>query len=51
MKPVKQANVGLDATRLGRLSSAIEDDIAAENTLGPSSHLPEKGGLGFYRDM
>jgi CubicO group peptidase (beta-lactamase class C family) len=30
MKTAKPADVGLDASRLGRLSSAIKDDIAAE---------------------
>ncbi len=30
MKTAKPAEVGLDASRLGRLSSAIKDDIAAE---------------------
>jgi len=30
MKTAKSAEVGLDASRLGRLSSAIKDDIAAE---------------------
>ena len=30
MKTAKSADVGLDASRLGRLSSAIKDDIAAE---------------------
>jgi len=30
MKIAKPAEVGLDPTRLGRLSTAIKDDIAAQ---------------------
>src|SRR6516165_5650026 len=53
MKTAKPTEVGLDATRLGRLSAAIKDDIAAEKydgavfVVGRSGKVAMHEAIGF----
>ena len=51
MKTAKPAEVGLDASRLGRLSSAIKDDIAAEKYDGAVLVVARGGKVALHEAL